>query len=248
MGADLSTAANAESSDEFLKAVLGAAYDPNTSLGQDFDPSTLLPPQLKSATTEDLKELRDLAARHSQKLRAQIKAHSANNNAGFIETFTSIRDGLGSAATASRSDANQHLNRYSNIVAYDATRVLVPKNKENFNCDYVNANWIPSEGPRKYIAAQGPVPASLVSFWQMVVEHDARLIVMLTNEIEGGKLKCHRYWPDDNMAKPVKKVKIGTYIVSFEGEESFPTYVHRKFKLYLESGEARDVSQMAYTA
>ena len=30
----------------------------------------------------------------------------------------------------------------------------------------------------------------------MVWEQQANLIVMVTNEVEGGKLKCHRYWPN----------------------------------------------------
>ena len=34
------------------------------------------------------------------------------------------------------------------------------------------------------------------SFWQMIWEQDVNLIVMVASEIEAGKLKCHRYWPE----------------------------------------------------
>ena len=62
--------------------------------------------------------------------------------------------------------------------------------------DYINANWINGQANKNvYIAAQGPVPASFPAFWQMVWEKDVMFLVMVTNEVEGGKLKCHRYWP-----------------------------------------------------
>ena len=117
---------------------------------------------------------------------------SANGNAGFIGAFTSITDGLGnenlslsppmvglfginrpnlpgwllgSPAAVSTHPDNQHLNRYSNIVAYDAHRVKVAQYPENYHCDYINASWIASQrqSTLDYIAAQGPVPASLFS-------------------------------------------------------------------------------------
>eukprot|EP00912_Choanoflagellata_sp_UC4_P001679 UC4_evm1s1068 len=35
-------------------------------------------------------------------------------------------------------------------------------------------------------------------FWKMVWQEETSIIIMLTNEVENGKLKCHRYWPDVN--------------------------------------------------
>lgn len=32
----------------------------------------------------------------------------------------------------------------------------------------------------------------------MMWENNAHIIVMVTNEVEGDKLKCHRYWPNEN--------------------------------------------------
>jgi protein-tyrosine phosphatase len=31
----------------------------------------------------------------------------------------------------------------------------------------------------------------------MVWEQNSRVIVMVTTEMEGDKLKCHRYWPEN---------------------------------------------------
>lgn len=51
--------------------------------------------------------------------------------------------------------------------AYDHSRVVL--NPPSEGCDYINANWVDGfESPRKYIASQGPVPASIVDFWHMI--------------------------------------------------------------------------------
>ena len=39
-----------------------------------------------------------------------------------------------------------------------------------------------------FIAAQGPLPGTLIDFWRMVWEQSCRIIVMLTNVIENGKV------------------------------------------------------------
>ncbi len=49
---------------------------------------------------------------------------------------------------------------------------------------YINGNWIRgANGVRKYIASQGPNPASTDHFWRMVWQYDIPLIVMLTGKL-----------------------------------------------------------------
>nr|XP_023684421.1 tyrosine-protein phosphatase non-receptor type 13 isoform X2 [Paramormyrops kingsleyae] len=89
---------------------------------------------------------------------------------------------------------NKKKNRYKNIVPFDTTRVVLGKDG-----GYINANFI--NMPVKdenfmYIACQGPLPTTLADFWQMVWEQKSNVIAMMTQEVEGGKIKCQRYWPD----------------------------------------------------
>ncbi|KAF7670466.1 hypothetical protein LDENG_00124820 [Lucifuga dentata] len=89
---------------------------------------------------------------------------------------------------------NKKKNRYKNIVPFDTTRVLLGKDG-----GYINANFL--NMPVKdenflYIACQGPLPTTLGDFWQMVWEQKSNVIAMMTQEVEGGKVKCQRYWPD----------------------------------------------------
>ncbi|XP_012892084.1 PREDICTED: receptor-type tyrosine-protein phosphatase N2-like [Dipodomys ordii] len=48
-----------------------------------------------------------------------------------------------------------------------------------------------------YIATQGPLPATVADFWQMVWESSCALIAMLTPLAENGVRQCHHYWPDE---------------------------------------------------
>ena len=41
----------------------------------------------------------------------------------------------------------------------------------------------------------GPVPTSTVDFWRMVWQEKVPSIVMITNLMEGKKIKCEQYWP-----------------------------------------------------
>lgn len=76
----------------------------------------------------------------------------------------------------------------------DTTRVLLGKDG-----GYINANFIKmsvKDEKYAYIACQGPLPTTLCDFWQMVLEQKSNVIAMMTREVEGGKVKCQRYWPD----------------------------------------------------
>ncbi|KAI1438556.1 hypothetical protein GGR50DRAFT_691089 [Xylaria sp. CBS 124048] len=85
-------------------------------------------------------------------------------------------------------------NRYKDILPFEHSRVRLASSGSG-GCDYINASYIQaSRSYKRYIAAQGPLPATFEDFWSVIWDHDVRVIVMLTAEEEGGQLKCHPYW------------------------------------------------------
>lgn len=55
--------------------------------------------------------------------------------------------------------------------------------------------------PTEFIATQAPLPDTFNAFWQMVWEQNARIIVTVTQLQEGGRIKCHKYWPEEEEAQ-----------------------------------------------
>ncbi|RWA13073.1 hypothetical protein EKO27_g2028 [Xylaria grammica] len=85
-------------------------------------------------------------------------------------------------------------NRYKDILPFEHARVRLTGVGAGA-CDYINASHIQaSRSHKRYIAAQGPLPATFEDFWSVVWDQDVRVMVMLTAEEEGGQLKCHPYW------------------------------------------------------
>ncbi|KAH6611745.1 hypothetical protein B0J18DRAFT_82398 [Chaetomium sp. MPI-SDFR-AT-0129] len=85
-------------------------------------------------------------------------------------------------------------NRYKDILPFEHARVKLLGRRQGA-CDYVNASHLQStRSHKRYIASQGPLPATFEDFWSVVWDNDVRVIVMLTAESEGGQLKCHPYW------------------------------------------------------
>ncbi|XXG97544.1 hypothetical protein Hte_003849 [Hypoxylon texense] len=88
-------------------------------------------------------------------------------------------------------------NRYKDILPFEHARVRLNTQVRNA-CDYINASHVQaSRSYKRYIASQGPLPATFDDFWSVIWDQDVRVIVMLTAESEGGQLKCHPYWQNN---------------------------------------------------
>ncbi|KAG1810001.1 uncharacterized protein HD556DRAFT_1224172 [Suillus plorans] len=94
-------------------------------------------------------------------------------------------------------------NRYNHIWPFEHARVRLhdvhtPRDPSPVD-DYVNASYVQPLGTRKrYIATQGPLPATFIDFWTLVWEQNVHVIVMLTREIENAMVKCGTYWVESS--------------------------------------------------
>jgi len=79
------------------------------------------------------------------------------------------------------------------------------------------------------------LPHTFADFWSMIWDPDVRMIVMLTNLCEGGKVKAHAYWPEQTRSK-----QYGDIFVLLESEEEFGSIVKRKFTV----SKSRDISSL----
>ncbi|KAF7548059.1 hypothetical protein G7046_g8811 [Stylonectria norvegica] len=113
-------------------------------------------------------------------------------------------------------------NRYKDILPFEHARVKL-QDKPHGSCDYVNASHLKAtRSNKRYIASQGPLPATFEDFWSVIWEQDVRVIVMLTAESEGGQLKCHPYWKGRDFGsirlKPLSEKKVSLDIDKHKSE------------------------------
>ncbi|XP_073776240.1 FERM and PDZ domain-containing protein 2 isoform X4 [Danio rerio] len=93
-----------------------------------------------------------------------------------------------------KAPENREKNRYREILPYDKTRVPVGEDEGYINASYIRMKVGSEE--LFFISAQGPLPGTQDSFWQMVWENRSDVIAMMTREVERGRVKCHKYWPE----------------------------------------------------
>ncbi|XP_006867830.1 PREDICTED: tyrosine-protein phosphatase non-receptor type 13 [Chrysochloris asiatica] len=139
---------------------------------------------------------------------------------------------------------NRRKNRYKNILPYDATRV--PLGVEG---GYINASFIKIPVGKEefvYIACQGPLPTTVGDFWQMIWEQKSSVIAMMTQEVEGEKIKCQRYWPNILGKTTMVSDKLRLALVRMQQLKGF---VVRAMTLEdIQTGEIRHISHLNFTA
>ncbi|KAM8859680.1 tyrosine-protein phosphatase non-receptor type 13 isoform 3-T3 [Spinachia spinachia] len=120
-----------------------------------------------------------------------------------------------------KAPENRDKNRYRDILPYDETRVAIGDNQ-----DYINGSYIHMHvGDEKflYISCQGPLPSTGPAFWQMIWENKSDVIAMMTQEVERGRIKCHKYWPEQ-LGVPLDA---GRYQLHLDNQQ-FLEYFHIK--------------------
>uniref|UniRef100_A0A8C3D0X4 Protein tyrosine phosphatase non-receptor type 4 n=1 Tax=Cairina moschata TaxID=8855 RepID=A0A8C3D0X4_CAIMO len=150
----------------------------------------------------------------------------------------------GMTMSCARLPQNISKNRYRDISPYDATRVILKSNEDYINANYINMEIPSSSIINQYIACQGPLPNTCPDFWQMTWEQGSSMVVMLTTQVERGRVKCHQYWPE-----PSGSSSYGNFQITCHSEEGNPAYVFREMTLTnLEKEESRQLTQIQYIA
>lgn len=116
---------------------------------------------------------------------------------GLVQEYLDIRSRAPEGTfTNARLRNNLAKNRYTDVLCYDHSRVVLSQEEEEDpSSDYINANFV--DGYRQknaYISTQGPLPKTASDFWRMVWEQHCLVIVMTTRVMERGRIKCGQYW------------------------------------------------------
>uniref|UniRef100_A0A8C4M1F2 Tyrosine-protein phosphatase non-receptor type n=1 Tax=Equus asinus TaxID=9793 RepID=A0A8C4M1F2_EQUAS len=150
----------------------------------------------------------------------------------------------GMTMSCAKLPQNISKNRYRDISPYDATRVILKGNEDYINANYINMEIPSSSIINQYIACQGPLPHTCTDFWQMTWEQGSSMVVMLTTQVERGRVKCHQYWPE-----PTGSSSYGCYQVTCHSEEGNTACIFRKMTLFnQEKNESRQLTQIQYIA
>ncbi|CAD5125244.1 DgyrCDS13486 [Dimorphilus gyrociliatus] len=182
-----------------------------------------------------------------EQLKDVINEKAKNDGEGFMKEYESIPRTFYFSSEIGRKMSNKHKNKFNNIIPYDQSRVILEAIPDVEDSDYINANWITGYGesisdekPFSYIASQGANKFTTQDIWAMVWQVNAKVLVMLTNIIEGGKRKCELYWPEED------EKQYGNIKVKLESNISTVHYVIRTFKLTKDDKE-RTIKHFHYT-
>ncbi|XP_077837987.1 receptor-type tyrosine-protein phosphatase H isoform X4 [Macaca mulatta] len=175
-----------------------------------------------------------------------VRKNEKDSNCGFADEYQqlSLVDHSQSQTVASAPE-NNGKNRYRNVLPYDWSRVPLKPIHEEPGSDYINASFIPGlRSPQEFIATQGPLPQTVGDFWRLVWEQQSHTLVMLTNCMEAGRVKCEHYWPLDS-----QPCTHGHLQVTLVGEEVMENWTVRELQLLqVEEQKTLSMRQFHYQA
>jgi len=145
-----------------------------------------------------------------------------------------------------RQAENLSKNRYTDVLCYDHTRVILQRDDNDMESDYVNANFVDGYKQKNaFISTQGPLPRTFSDTWQMVWEQSVLVIVMTTRTVERHRTKCGQYWPELEGTS----LTCGIFRVESESIENYEDFIVTDLRLTnTKTGECRPVCHFQFTS
>eukprot|EP01095_Lingulamoeba_sp_RSL-Kostka_P002657 TRINITY_DN13570_c0_g1_i1.p1 TRINITY_DN13570_c0_g1~~TRINITY_DN13570_c0_g1_i1.p1 ORF type:complete len:304 (-),score=82.84 TRINITY_DN13570_c0_g1_i1:110-1021(-) len=132
---------------------------------------------------------------------------------------------------------NSEKNRYRDVVPYNQYLVELKNN------NYINASYLPGmSGSNTYISCQAPLPSTIHDFYNMILDNDVSVIVMLTKLMENSRIKAHCYWPVSTYQLYDIEIRV------LSTEEIEEDLILRKIQITRDNEESKIVYQVHYTA
>lgn len=168
-----------------------------------FDMSTGFPPKLA---------LKSDQIRYCVQALKFFKAKQIDQYSVIEQEFSILQDlrmmssEVNSSCSVARLHVNCRKNRYSDVVPFDANRVVLDPCKDHrpsamgyINASIIKAEANPSESVSRFIATQGPLPETFEDFWEMVLQNHCPAVVMLTKLVDHNRIqKCGDYFQAEN--------------------------------------------------
>lgn len=207
---------------------------------QDFTSETILETKLSSS--------KKISSFHSRKASpSEILESLKQQQASSQSSYECVpRKKEAANYDTARKEDNRGKNRYSDILPYEDTRVKLVSSVS----DYINANHISLQAGMRslwYVATQGPLKSTCEDFWRMVWEQGSLMIIMVTSEIEKGRVKCERYWPREE--GEYDAIHFGQFRITLLGQVANDSYILRGLHLTnTTTGEKRSVRHLQFIA
>ncbi|KAH6774960.1 protein tyrosine phosphatase 1 [Perilla frutescens var. hirtella] len=114
----------------------------------------------------------------------------------------------------SLDSVNHSKNRYINVVPFDDNRVVLKQHKDYrpSPTGYINASFVTTSGSvSRFIATQGPLPHTSEDFWEMVIQYNCPVIIMLTGLVDhSNAVKCGDYFQTEDGPREFGNISIFT--------------------------------------
>ncbi|XP_018325453.1 tyrosine-protein phosphatase non-receptor type 9 isoform X2 [Agrilus planipennis] len=166
---------------------------------------------------------------------------------GLMQEYAEIRmrppDGTFNVA---KTRANLPKNRYTDVLCYDHSRVILSEIDGDRDSDYIHANFVDGYKQKNaFINTQGPLPKTTPDFWRMIWEQHCLVIVMTTRVMERSRPKCHQYWEPDIDGE----VTYGIYTIKTVAIDANTDYTNTMLKITNnKTEECREVSHWQFTS